>query len=117
MTTQRSPTGRLLALAAGLALLGGCAIPNEALRAPARPAIGAAEGRALVARSLPGSLAERNGWATDIYAAITYYPWHRAEVDAYLNERRALADKVRQENETRYSPAGVCERLLTRRDQ
>jgi hypothetical protein len=48
---------------------------------------------------------------------ITYYLWHRAEVDAYLNERRALADKVRQENETRYSPVGVRERLLARRDQ
>ena len=53
---------------------------------------------------------------TDIYAVITYYLWHRAEVDAYLTERRSLADKVRQENETRYSPAGVRERLLARRD-
>ena len=39
---------------------------------------------------------------TDIYAVITYYLWHRAEVDAYLTERRGLADKVRQENETRW---------------
>jgi uncharacterized protein (DUF433 family) len=54
---------------------------------------------------------------TDIYALITYYLWHRAEVDAYLTERRALADKVHQENEARYSPAGVRERLLARRDQ
>ena len=53
---------------------------------------------------------------TDIYAVITYYLWQRAEVDAYLTERRGLADKVRQENETRYSPAGVRERLLARRD-
>ena len=54
---------------------------------------------------------------TDIYAVITYYLWHRAEVDAYLAERRDLADKVREENETRYSLAGVRERLLARRDQ
>src|SRR5262245_43708434 len=53
---------------------------------------------------------------TDIYAVITYYLWHRVEVDAYLNERRSLADKVRQENETRYSPAGVRERPRERRD-
>jgi uncharacterized protein (DUF433 family) len=30
---------------------------------------------------------------TDIYAVITYYLWHRAEVDAYLSERRSLADE------------------------
>ena len=54
---------------------------------------------------------------TDIYAVITYYLWHRAEVDDYLAERRSLADKVRQENEARFSPAGVRERLLVRRDQ
>jgi hypothetical protein len=30
---------------------------------------------------------------------------------------RALADKVRQENETRWSPAGGRERLVARRDQ
>ena len=52
----------------------------------------------------------------DIYAVITFYLWHQAEVDAYLTERRDLADKVRQDNETRCSLAGVRERLLTRRD-
>ena len=41
----------------------------------------------------------------------------RAEVDAYSDRASRLADKVRRENETRYSPAGVRERLLARRDQ
>lgn len=52
---------------------------------------------------------------TDIYAVITYDLWHRAEVDVYLAERRHLADTVRQENETRFSPASIREHLLARR--
>ncbi len=40
------------------------------LPAPAIPALGAIEGRALVSRLLPAMLADRTGWATDIYAAF-----------------------------------------------
>ena len=39
-------------------------------RAPAHPALSAAEGRALVGRLLPDGIVDRTGWATDIYAAI-----------------------------------------------
>jgi uncharacterized protein (DUF433 family) len=52
---------------------------------------------------------------TDIYAVITYYLWHREKVEAYLAERRRLAEEVRRENETRFPPEGVRERLLARR--
>ena len=55
---------------------------------------------------------------TDIYAVITYYTyylWSREEVDAYLEERRRVEEAVRRENETRFPPAGVRERLLARR--
>ena len=52
---------------------------------------------------------------TDIYAVITYYLWHREEVDAYLEDRRRQAETVRQENESRFSPVGVRDRLLARR--
>ena len=52
---------------------------------------------------------------TDIYAVITYYLWHREEVDTYLEERRQIAEQVRRENETRFPPQGVRERLLARR--
>ena len=52
---------------------------------------------------------------TDIYAVITYYLWSRAEVEAYLEERRRLEEAVRQENETRFPSAGIRERLLARR--
>jgi hypothetical protein len=51
---------------------------------------------------------------TDIYAVITYYLWSREEVDAYLGERRRQEEAVRRENETRFPPAGVRERLLAR---
>lgn len=52
---------------------------------------------------------------TDIYAAITYYLWHREDVDTYLEERHQVAEQVRRENETRFPPQGVRERLLARR--
>ena len=50
----------------------------------------------------------------DIYAVITYYLWHRAEMDQYLEERQVLAAQVRQENERRFPPQGVRARLLAR---
>jgi uncharacterized protein (DUF433 family) len=50
----------------------------------------------------------------DVYAVIAYYLHHRAEVDAYLEQRRQ-AEQVRREHEARLDPAGVRERLLVRR--
>ncbi len=67
-TRRRAPGSAFLATAGIVALLAGCAVREP--RAPAAPAITAAEGRALVARRLPVNLADRNGWATDIYAAL-----------------------------------------------
>jgi uncharacterized protein (DUF433 family) len=52
---------------------------------------------------------------TDIYAIFTYYLWSREEVEGYLEERRRVEEAVRRENETRFPPAGVRERLLARR--
>lgn len=50
----------------------------------------------------------------DVYAVITYYLRHREEVEAYLGQRRALADGVRLEIESRFPQAGLRERLLAR---
>ncbi|MGZ5063984.1 MAG: DUF1615 domain-containing protein [Usitatibacter sp.] len=50
-----------------VALLAGCAA-NEPSREP--PAMSAAEARALVASVLPRGVDDREGWATDIYAAM-----------------------------------------------
>src|SRR5947209_5397370 len=51
----------------------------------------------------------------DIYSVIGYYLRHQAEVDAYLELRRQQAAQVRQENEARFNPIGVRDRLLARR--
>jgi len=51
----------------------------------------------------------------DIYAVITYYLWHRDQIDAYLEERRQLAETVRQESQSRFPPEGIRDRLLARR--
>jgi uncharacterized protein (DUF433 family) len=51
----------------------------------------------------------------DIYAVIGYYLHHRDEVDAYLRERERLAEAIQKENEARFNPAGLRERLLARR--
>lgn len=51
----------------------------------------------------------------DVYSVIGYYLRHTAEVDAYLDQRRAQRDAIRQQNEGRFDPHGVRERLLARR--
>ena len=51
----------------------------------------------------------------DVYAAIGYYLRHRSEVEAYLDQRRQTAERVRGENATRFDPAGIRARLLARR--
>ncbi len=53
----------------------------------------------------------------DIYAVIGYYLRRREEVESYLAKRRELAEVVRRENEARFNPLGVRERLLARRNQ
>ena len=51
----------------------------------------------------------------DVYAVIAYYLRQRGEVDAYLQRRRQQAEAVRSENEARFDPNGVRNRLLARR--
>lgn len=51
----------------------------------------------------------------DVYSVITYYLRHKPEVDAYLKDREALAERVRGEVERRFPSAGIRERLLARR--
>lgn len=51
----------------------------------------------------------------DIYAVIGYYLRHSEEVGAYLEQRRQQAEASRKQNEARYDPQGVRERLLARR--
>jgi len=52
----------------------------------------------------------------DVYAVITYYLRHRGEVDEYLRARDRAAAEVRANNEARFDPVGIRERLLSRRN-
>jgi uncharacterized protein (DUF433 family) len=51
----------------------------------------------------------------DIYATIAYYLQSRPAVDEYLLRRDDEARAVRQDNESRFDPAGLRERLLARK--
>lgn len=51
----------------------------------------------------------------DVYSVIGYYLRHQSEICAYLTEREKEAGQVREENERRFDPAGVRDRLLARR--
>jgi hypothetical protein len=51
----------------------------------------------------------------DVYAVIGYYLRHRTDVEAYLRQRQCQADAVRKENEARFDPQGIRDRLLARR--
>lgn len=51
----------------------------------------------------------------DVYQVIGYYLRGTAEVEAYLRQRKAEAESVRRQNESRLDPQGVRDRLLSRR--
>jgi uncharacterized protein (DUF433 family) len=51
----------------------------------------------------------------DVYTVIGYYLHNRAEVEQYLERRREAASRVRRENEARFDPEGIRDRLLARR--
>ena len=53
----------------------------------------------------------------DVYAVVGYYLNHRTEVEVYLKRRLQQAQKVKQENEQRFSPIGVRQRLLNRQQE
>jgi uncharacterized protein (DUF433 family) len=52
-----------------------------------------------------------------VYAVISYYLQHRDEAEAYMSGRQQEATAVRRENERRFDPRGLRERLLARRSR
>jgi uncharacterized protein (DUF433 family) len=52
----------------------------------------------------------------DVYALISYYLRHQSEVEEYLTTRKEFAAGVRREDESRFDPNGIRERLLARRN-
>ena len=53
----------------------------------------------------------------DVYAVISYYLRRREAVEAYLQERNERRSQVRRENESRFDPKGVRERLMGRHEK
>ena len=51
----------------------------------------------------------------DVYSVIGYYLRRRSEVDDYVQRGRQQAEIQRKQNESRFDPYGVRERLLARR--
>lgn len=50
----------------------------------------------------------------DVYAVISYYLRRPQEVEAYLTQRKQLADNVHRKYKTKFDMAGIRERLLAR---
>jgi uncharacterized protein (DUF433 family) len=53
----------------------------------------------------------------EVYQAIGYYLAHQAEVNAYLERRKASRAAVQAQAESQHDPSGIRERLLARRRQ
>ena len=51
----------------------------------------------------------------DVYAIIGYYLRRRSEVEAYLQQRQKVAEKIRNQNERRFPPQSIRARLLARK--
>ena len=51
----------------------------------------------------------------DVYSVIGYYLQRRSEVEAYLRRRQRQAEEAREQNEARFDPHGIRDRLLARR--
>ena len=51
----------------------------------------------------------------DVYIVIAYYLRRHQEVESYLQHRQKDADSIRKQNESRFDPNGVRDRLLARR--
>ena len=51
---------------------------------------------------------------SDVYATISYYLQNRAEVDKYLEKRSKHAQAIKEENQKRFDPHGIRDRLMAR---
>ncbi len=51
----------------------------------------------------------------DVYYVIGYYLRRQSELEDYLKRRHSQAEQTRQQNEARFDPTGIRERLLARK--
>jgi uncharacterized protein (DUF433 family) len=50
----------------------------------------------------------------DVYSVIGYYLRRRQEIEDYLHQERRQAESVQKQNESRFDPHGIRDRLLAR---
>ena len=50
----------------------------------------------------------------DVYSVIGYYLRRRPEIEDYLQRERRQAESVQKQNESRFDPHGIRDRLLAR---
>jgi uncharacterized protein (DUF433 family) len=50
----------------------------------------------------------------DVYGTIAYYLNHQNQVEEYLDNRKVLATEIRHQNEARFDPQGLRDRLIAR---
>ncbi|MBA7674865.1 hypothetical protein ES703_83090 [subsurface metagenome] len=51
----------------------------------------------------------------DVYQVVAYYLRRPSEVETYLQQRKAQAEVIRKQNEARFDPQRIRDRLLARR--
>lgn len=51
----------------------------------------------------------------DIYSVLSCYLRQRQKIDEYLDRRHQQADAIQKENESRFDPHGIRDRLIARR--
>ena len=50
----------------------------------------------------------------DVYSVIGYYLRRQVEIGDYLQEQRQLSEALQRQNESRFDPNGIRDRLLAR---
>ena len=50
----------------------------------------------------------------DVYSVIAYFLKRRATLEAYLQQRQQQSENIQRENENRFDPSGIRERLMAR---
>ena len=89
----------------GVIRVSGTRVPLETIVAPFRDG------------ATPEEMAEqyRSVPLADIYHLIGYYLRHAEELEPYLNRRLVEGEQTRRQNEARWKPEGIRQRLLSRR--
>ena len=53
----------------------------------------------------------------DVYSVLACYLRHRTEIDAYLHRSQQQVQMVQKQNESRFDPHGIRDRLIARRSK